>query len=216
MMLVVGLGNPGQKYDDTRHNIGFEVLDSLAERVSARVSDKKFKALVGRSHLADQDFLLMKPQTYMNLSGESVGPALGFYKLSTKDVVVVHDDLDLPLGRIQIKKGGGHGGHNGLRSLKQHLPDDGFIRIRVGVGRPPPRWDTADYVLSRFKGEEAAEVERVVEVAIGAIESIIKDGLPKAMNLHNRTPKKSKKPSASRDEPKEEKKSHEHDFGKAP
>lgn len=189
MWLIVGLGNPGNEYDGTRHNVGFEVVDALAERASAAFSDRKFKARLGRGKLEGQECLFMKPQTFMNLSGESVGPALGFYKLTTTDVVVLHDDLDLDVGRLKLKQGGGHGGHNGLRSLIEHLPDANFVRVRIGVGRPPPRWDVADYVLSRFRSEERDAIERALKDAQEATETIIRDGLRRAMNVYNRTSK---------------------------
>ena len=190
MFLVVGLGNPGREYELTRHNVGFMVVDALAERVGVQVCDKKFKARVGRARLEGEDCLLMKPETYMNLSGESVGPALGFFKLSTAQVIVVHDELDLPLGTVRLKKGGGHGGHNGLRSLKQHLPDDGFVRIRIGIGRPPPQWDSADYVLSRFAPEERAAADRALNDAADAVRAVLADGIGKAMGHFNRDPDK--------------------------
>jgi PTH1 family peptidyl-tRNA hydrolase len=186
MYLVVGLGNPDDEYEGTRHSIGFEVADELARRAGARFSDKKFKARVARAEIAGESCVLLKPQTYMNLSGESVGPALGFFKLTTAEVIVIHDELDLPLGRVKLKQGGGHGGHNGLRSLKQHLPDDMFIRVRIGIGRPPPAWDPADYVLARFTSSERREAERAVNEAADAVERILKDGLAKAMNFYNR------------------------------
>ncbi len=186
MRLLVGLGNPGREYDDTRHNVGFLVVDKVADRVGASVDDKKFRARVGRGRIGQESTLIMKPQTYMNLSGESVGPALGFFKLSTDDVVVVHDELDLPLGRLKLKRGGGHGGHNGLRSLIKHLPDDRFIRIRIGIGRPPPQWDTADYVLSKFRSDEWTAVDEAVSTAADAVEAIFRDGISKAMATFNR------------------------------
>lgn len=198
MFLVVGLGNPGREYEQTRHNVGFMVVDALAERASARVSDKKFKARVGRARLQGEDCLLMKPETFMNLSGESVGPALGFFKLATQQVIVLHDELDLPLGKLKMKKGGGHGGHNGLRSLKKHLPDDGFVRIRIGIGRPPPQWDSADYVLSKFNRDEWTELDRVVNDAADAVEAIFKDGIGKAMGRFNRDPDKERAKAAKR------------------
>ena len=136
MWLVVGLGNPDAKYRGTRHNVGFEVVDLLAERATTTLSEKKFKAQMAKARLGGTDVVLLEPQTYMNLSGESVGPALGFYKLGVEQVLVVHDELDLELGKCRLKKGGGHGGHNGLRSLIQHLPSAEFIRVRVGIGRP--------------------------------------------------------------------------------
>ena len=186
MFLVVGLGNPEDEYEGTRHNVGFEVADTLARRAGVRFSDKKFKARMARGEIAGESCVLLKPQTYMNLSGESVGPAAGFFKLTTSEIIVVHDELDLPIGRIKLKKGGGHGGHNGLRSLKQHLPDDAFVRVRIGIGRPPPGWDPADFVLSRFTKAERGEAERAVDEAADAVESILKDGIDKAMNVYNR------------------------------
>ncbi len=190
MFVIVGLGNPGREYEDTRHNVGFRVIDMLAERAGTRVSDKKFKARVGRARLCGEDCLLMKPETFMNLSGEAVGPAMGFFKLPTTQVIVVHDELDVPLGRLKMKKGGGHGGHNGLRSLKKHLPDDGFVRLRVGIGRPPPQWDSADYVLSKFNRDEWASVDSVLDEAADAVQAILTDGVAKAMGRFNRDPDK--------------------------
>jgi PTH1 family peptidyl-tRNA hydrolase len=124
----------------------------------------------------------------MNLSGESVGPATGFYKLGTNEIIVLHDDLDLDVGRLKLKQGGGHGGHNGLRSLLEHLPDANFVRVRIGIGRPPPRWDSADYVLSRFGKGDGPAMERALKDAAEAVESIIRDGLRRAMNVYNRAP----------------------------
>jgi PTH1 family peptidyl-tRNA hydrolase len=188
MWLVVGLGNPGGEYDGTRHNVGFEVADMLAERASASFSERKFKARLGRGTLEKADILLIKPQGYMNLSGESVGPAAGFYKLSTSEIIVVHDDLDIEVGRLKLKIGGGHGGHNGLRSLMEHLPDAEFIRVRIGIGRPPPQWDGADYVLSRFTKPEKPTIERALKDATDAVEAIIRDGIRRAMNGYHRAP----------------------------
>jgi PTH1 family peptidyl-tRNA hydrolase len=185
MWLICGLGNPGSEYDGTRHNVGFEVADMLAERASASFSEKKFKAKLGRGRLAGTDCLFVKPQTFMNLSGESVGPAAGFYKLGTHEMIILHDDLDLDAGRLKLKQGGGHGGHNGLRSLIEHLPDANFVRVRIGIGRPPPRWDSAAYVLSRFGKEDQAAMERALKSAADAVEGIIKDGLRRAMNVWN-------------------------------
>lgn len=186
MFFIVGLGNPGSKYADTRHNVGFEVVDLLADRAGVTVSDKKFKARVARGRLAGADCFFMKPETYMNLSGESVGPALGFFKGDVSDVVVVHDDLDIDVGRLKLKVGGGHGGHNGLRSLMRHLPSDRFLRVRLGVGRPPAQWDPADYVLSRFAAEERGAVEDAVEAAADAVEMIVTKGMSRAMERFNR------------------------------
>ncbi len=193
MFIIAGLGNPGREYEETRHNIGFLVVDELADRAGVRLSDKKFKAIIARGRLGNESCLLMKPQTFMNLSGEAVGPSMGFYKATPKDVIVIHDDMDIEFGRLKLKVGGGHGGHNGLRSMLKHLPNDGFIRVRVGVSRPPPRWDPADYVLSRFTAEELSSLDKAVNKAADAVEAILKDGYQKAMNKHNRTSKQSGK-----------------------
>ncbi|MEO1228153.1 MAG: aminoacyl-tRNA hydrolase [Myxococcota bacterium] len=160
----------------SRHNIGFVVVDRLAERAGTACRDKKFKARLGRGRLGQEDVVFLQPQTFMNLSGESVGPALGFYKLGTDRLVVVHDELELDFGEVKTKLGGGHGGHNGLRSLKKHLPDDRFSRVRVGIGRPPPRWDPADYVLSRFDASERGQLDDVVDRAVVAVETLIEQG----------------------------------------
>ncbi|MCB9654848.1 MAG: aminoacyl-tRNA hydrolase [Deltaproteobacteria bacterium] len=186
MHLLVGLGNPGDEYSETRHNIGFMVVDALADGLGLSFSDRKFKARLARGTLADEPCLFMKPQGFMNLSGESVGPCAGFFQISTKNIVVFHDELDLPLGRLQIKKGGGHGGHNGVRSLMKHLPDAEFVRIRLGVGRPPAGWDGADYVLGRFRSDEREAVDRVIERASDAVTQVLRDGVSRAMNVFNR------------------------------
>jgi peptidyl-tRNA hydrolase, PTH1 family len=186
MDLIVGLGNPGDEYRGTRHNIGFVALDRLAERAGVGLSDRKFKARLGRGTIQGRECVLIKPMTYMNLVGESLGPALGFFKVPTSEVIVIHDDLDLEVGRLKLKQGGGHGGHNGLRSMIEHFPDPNFVRVRIGIGRPPPRWDPADYVLSRFQSVEGAPMEEAVEEAADAVEAILKDGLRLAMNVYNR------------------------------
>ncbi len=173
MWMVVGLGNPGKEHEGQRHNVGFVVLDRLAARLGADIKDKKFSARLGRAQHLDQDIRLLAPMTYMNLSGESVGPALGFFRVKTDRLIVVHDELELPFRTVATKVGGGHGGHNGLRSLKQHLPDDRFTRIRFGIGRPPAGWDPADYVLSRFTAAERAELDALVEEAADAVLSTI-------------------------------------------
>ncbi|MBX2813950.1 MAG: aminoacyl-tRNA hydrolase [Myxococcales bacterium] len=182
--MVVGLGNPGQKYRDTRHNVGVMVVDHLAQRASCLLSDKKFNALGGRGRLVGEDILFLKPQTYMNRSGTSVGPALGFHKLPTDQLIVVHDELDKPFGHVNLKEGGGHRGHNGVRSIKQHVPDDNFARVRVGIGRPPPEWEAADYVLSRFSAEEQLELDRVIGEAADVVELILRDGVARAAAAH--------------------------------
>lgn len=173
MWMVAGLGNPGREHTGTRHNIGFQVVERLAEGASIRLSDRRFRARLGRGRLGDTECVLIVPQTYMNLSGEAVGPALGFYKLRTPRLVVIHDDLGLPFGTISLKRGGGHGGHNGLRSLKKCLPKDDFLRVRFGIGRPPPRWDPADYVLARFASGEQRDLETLTDQAARLVEDVV-------------------------------------------
>jgi PTH1 family peptidyl-tRNA hydrolase len=201
MWLVVGLGNPEARYDGTRHNVGFAVVDALAQKAGAKLSDKKFKARLGRGTLGGVECVFLEPQTYMNLSGESVGPAAGFFKIPVEQVLVVHDELDLELGTNRLKKGGGHGGHNGLRSLIQHLPSAEFIRLRFGIGRPPPGRDPADYVLSRFAGADKSAVEAGIERSVAAVERVLEAGLARAMNEFNRDTKEGSTSSRSKTGP---------------
>jgi len=184
--LVVGLGNPGEDYARTRHNVGFLVADGLARALGASFSTKKFGAEIAEASVGQERVWIMKPQTYMNKSGEAVGPALRFWKLGLEDLVVAHDDLELEPFRVQIKVGGGHGGNNGVKSVNAHVGSPDYVRVRVGVGRPPPRMDPADYVLGRFgRGEEKA-VEACVVWAVEAAKTICELGAVKAMNQFNR------------------------------
>ena len=182
--LIVGLGNPGSKYLWTRHNAGFMVLDELARRAGIPVTRKTFSGLYGEGSYRGERLLLLKPQTFMNLSGRSVNPALHFHRLSLQDLIVIHDDIDVPFGRIKLKEGGGHAGHNGLRSLMQELGGGQFARIRVGVGRPL-HGDAADYVLSPFGRDEQNFLPRILEGAVDFLELLLAEGLPKAMSLCN-------------------------------
>jgi len=184
MHLVVGLGNPGTRYSATRHNVGFRVVERLADRSGGRVERKLFGALVGDVMVAGKKTVLAMPQQYMNVSGQPTASLLGFYKVPASDMVVVHDDLDLPLGRLRVRVGGGHGGHNGVRDI-QRVCGGEFVRVRMGVGRPPPEWDTADYVLSTFTGAESSAVEAMVEHAADAVESVVRDGVAATMNRFN-------------------------------
>lgn len=183
-MLVVGLGNPEKKYARNRHNVGFMVLDSLAPDLGAPEWREKWKA---RTTKAGGDVTLLEPQTFMNLSGESVQPAAAFLKKSPGEILVVHDELDLPFGEVRLKVGGGHAGHNGLRSIIECVGSPDFVRLRVGIGRPPPgfRGDVADWVLSNFDGVEAAELPNVIDRAKAAIRRVLKDGVGPAMNVTN-------------------------------
>jgi len=184
--LIVGLGNPGDKYDGTRHNAGFWAVDALADQGRFQVTQVKFKALTAQAEVGGQGALVMKPATYMNLSGEAVGEAARFYKLPPDHVLVFSDDVDLPLGRLRIRTGGSAGGHNGLKSIIQHLGSDQFPRLKVGVGgKPHPDYDMADWVLGKLQGEDKKIMDDAVKRAADAIECLLKDGPQKAMNRFN-------------------------------
>jgi PTH1 family peptidyl-tRNA hydrolase len=186
LKLVVGLGNPGPDYARTRHNVGFLVADALARMLGAEFTIRKFASELAEGRAGQERVWIMKPQTYMNHSGEAVGPALRFWKLGLEDLVVVHDDLELDPFRIQLKVGGGHGGHNGLKSVVAHAGGADYGRVRIGVGRPPPRVDPSDYVLGRWPRAEDREVEECVETAAEAARLVCEIGITKAMNQVNR------------------------------
>lgn len=192
MVLVVGLGNPGKKYDRTRHNAGFHVVDAFADAHGSPPFREKFSALVAKACVAGADCTLLKPQTYMNLSGESVQPAQAFLKVALADIIVIHDELDIPFGEIRIKVGGGSAGHNGLKSLTQRLGSAEYVRVRVGIGRAPAGFqgDVADWVLASPAGVEAAEWPDVIARARVAVEAIVRDGAKAAMNALNAPPRK--------------------------
>ena len=180
----MGLGNPGPKYTWTRHNAGFMVLDRLSELTGIPVTKKNFAGLVGEGTFLGDRLILIKPQTFMNLSGRSAVEALQFYKLTLSDLLVVHDDLDIPFGKVKLKDGGGHGGHNGLRSLQQQLGSGQFARLRVGIGRPV-KGDAADYVLSPFSKDEMAGLPLLLDGVVDLLGLVLREGLPKAMSLFN-------------------------------
>ncbi|MFD3506002.1 aminoacyl-tRNA hydrolase [Nocardia sp. NPDC058666] len=184
--LVVGLGNPGPEYERTRHNVGFLVADVLAQRVGGRFAvHKKSGADLLQARLDGRQILIAKPRTYMNLSGRPVAALAKFFSVPVDQVIVVHDELDLPFGTLRLKQGGGEGGHNGLRSISQALTTKEYLRTRIGIGRPPGRQDPADYVLKPFSGPERKEVPVIVEQAADAVELLLKVGLEAAQNsLH--------------------------------
>ncbi|MBF0422608.1 MAG: aminoacyl-tRNA hydrolase [Magnetococcales bacterium] len=182
MKLLVGLGNPGAKYQGTRHNIGFDALAIMVERFGFSTVGDRFDGRFGTGRVAGQPVVWLCPQTYMNLSGKSVGPAVHFYKLAPEDVVVFHDDLDLACGRIKMKRGGGHGGHNGLKSIQQVLSSPEFIRIRLGIGRPPAGTDPARHVLERFVADERMRLDGVLAQLPDVLPLILEGDLAGAMN----------------------------------
>ena len=163
MKLIVGLGNPGAKYEMTRHNIGFLIVDRVAQKLGIEISKDKFKGKFNKKNYNAEEIVLLKPFTYMNLSGESVLPASKFFKIEPKDILVIHDELDIEFGKIKFKKGGGLAGHNGLKSIAASLSKQEFNRLRVGIGRPITRVSIADYVLQRFSNEEEAELDYLIE-----------------------------------------------------
>ncbi|MFI9536255.1 aminoacyl-tRNA hydrolase [Nocardia fusca] len=184
--LVVGLGNPGPAYERTRHNVGFLVADSLAQRVGGRfTAHKKSGADLLQARLDGRQVLIAKPRSYMNLSGRSVAALARFFSVPPTEVVVIHDELDIPFGEIRLKRGGGEGGHNGLRSVSGALTSKDYLRTRIGIGRPPGRQDPADYVLKPFSSVERKELPTVVEQAADAVELLLRVGLEAAQNqLH--------------------------------
>jgi PTH1 family peptidyl-tRNA hydrolase len=183
--IIVGLGNPGTRYEKTRHNVGFDVVREIAERCDVRLEEKRFNARMGKGRVAGETALLVLPQTFMNLSGDSVGPLAGFYKVAREQVVVIHDDLDLPFGVVKVKAGGGHGGHNGLRDLTKKLGGADFSRVRVGIGRPPGPMDTKAWVLAKWMPEEMKTLDAVRKRAGECVEAVLQDGAKEAMNRFN-------------------------------
>lgn len=181
--LVVGLGNPGPAYAGNRHNVGFMVLDLLAERVGGRFKAHKGRADVVEGRLAGQPALLAKPKTYMNLSGGPVASLRDYFKVSLEQIVVVHDELDIPYGTLRLKRGGGDNGHNGLRSVTSALGSRDYLRVRVGIGRPPGRQDAADYVLKDFSAAEKKELGFHVDRAADAVEALLSGSLEAAQNV---------------------------------
>lgn len=185
MLLVVGLGNPGREHEGQRHNVGFIAVDALVRAEGWPEYKAKWNALWTRGELGGLPVAVVKPQTYMNLSGDSVQPAAAFLKVEPADLLVVHDELDLPWKDVRLKMGGGHAGHNGLRSILQRMGTPDFARVRIGIGRPPPGREVHGWVLSAFDPIERAELPDVVGRAVDAVRRVARDGLPAAMNVVN-------------------------------
>jgi len=193
MKIFVGLGNPTLEYAKTKHNVGFMLADRLANKISAEIWREKFNALVNETFFDGEKILIVKPQTFMNLSGESVAPLVNFYKIDAKNLIVAHDDMDLPLGMIRLRPKGSGGGHHGIESIIQHLGTQNFPRIRIGVGRPPANWTVNHHVLSPFSADDAEKISKTLDELVPAALCIFKEGINNAMNKFN--PKKQKNPA---------------------
>ena len=186
MYIIVGLGNPGEKYDNTRHNCGFLTIDALAKKHNLDFQESKQKALVAKGVINGEKVILAKPLTFMNLSGESVRALTDYYKVDYEsEVIIVYDDISLPVGNLRIRKKGSAGGHNGIKSIISHLGSDNFIRIKVGVGEKPKGYDLADYVLGHFSSEEQVMMQEAFNKGAEAVETIMESGPDKAMNKYN-------------------------------
>lgn len=185
MKLIVGLGNPGREYELTRHNIGFMAIDELSKRWNIPLNEQKFKGLFGAGFVNGEKVILLKPLTYMNLSGESIRPLMDYYKIDIEDFVVMYDDLDIPVGKLRLRMKGSAGGHNGVKSTIAHLGTQEFQRIRMGIDRPKNGMKVVDYVLGRFTVDEMPEVERAIEKSADACEEWLKNPFLQVMNTFN-------------------------------
>ncbi len=186
MYIIVGLGNPGREYAGTRHNIGFDVITRLSDDYNIPLDFKKHKAVCGKGYIEGQKVILAQPQTYMNLSGESVRELMDYYKIEEDELIIIYDDISLDVGQLRIRTKGSAGGHNGIKSIISHLGTQEFNRIKVGVGDKPKGWDLADYVLGRFPEEEEPKVRESLKRASDACKMIIVDGIDSAMNQYNK------------------------------
>lgn len=196
MKIFVGLGNPGREYASTKHNVGFMLADRLARELSAPDWHESFRALIAAAYVGGEKILLVKPQTFMNLSGEAVRPILDYYKVETEELIVAHDDMDIPLGTIRLRAKGSSGGHRGAQSIIDHLGGaTNFARVRIGVGRPPEHWSVNGHVLSPFSEEDRKLIDEAIERLVPAVQSIVTDGIEYAMNKYNPKKKKAVAPS---------------------
>src|SRR5690625_4396802 len=187
MKCIVGLGNPGRKYKDTRHNVGFMVIEELRERHKWKLNQSKFNGKYAMEMLNGEKVILLQPQTYMNLSGEAIRPLMNYFNIDLDDLIVIYDDLDLPTGKIRLRQKGGHGGHNGIRSTIDHLGTKEFKRIRIGVGRPVDQMPVVNYVLGKFPKEEEENVTFSINLAADACEAWVTTPFSEVMNESNRS-----------------------------
>ena len=194
MKIFAGLGNPTPEYAATKHNVGFMLADRLAAHLDATPWHERFNALIAEAFFGGEKILIVKPQTFMNLSGEAVAPIMNFYKIDVQNLIVAHDDMDLPLGMIRLRPKGSGGGHRGVASIIQHLGYQNFPRVRIGVGRPPDNWTVNHHVLSPFTPEDSAQISKTLEELIPAVECIFTEGIDAAMNKFN--PKRKKQEEA--------------------
>lgn len=187
MYIIAGLGNPGKEYEKTRHNVGFDVIDAIADKYNISVLELKHKAMLGRGYVEGQKVVLVKPLTFMNLSGESIRPVMDYYKADAQtELIVISDDISLGPGQLRVRKKGSAGGHNGLKNIIRQLGHDNFQRVRIGVGEKPKNYDLADWVLGHFSKGEREAVDEAVIKAVRAVEMILADGADAAMNEFNR------------------------------
>lgn len=186
MYIIVGLGNPGRKYTATRHNVGFDAITRLSDDYNISLNIKKHKAICGKGYIEGVKVLLAQPQTYMNLSGESVRDMVDFYKVQAQNIIVIYDDVDLDVGQLRIRREGSAGGHNGIKSIISHLKSKDFPRVRIGIGKKPAEWDLADYVLSKFSDRENNIIREGIKKSSDAVKTIITSDIDKAMNIYNR------------------------------
>ena len=187
MYIIAGLGNPGKEYDNTRHNVGFEVIDAIADKYNISVVELKHRAIIGKGYIDGQKVILVKPVTFMNLSGESIRPIIEYYKADAQtELIVISDDISLEPGQLRVRKKGSAGGHNGLKNIIKQLGHDNFQRVRIGVGEKPKNYDLADWVLGHFNKEEKAAVDDALIKGVKAVEIMLTDGPDTAMNEFNR------------------------------
>ena len=196
MKIIAGLGNPGAEYAHTKHNVGFMLVDALAEKLGLDAWRERFNALVAEGRIGAEKVLLVKPLTYMNESGRAIAPLLDWYKLAPEELIVVHDDMDIAVGTIRLRRKGSAGGHNGIKSLLAHIGSQEFSRVRIGIGRPLPGWTVVRHVLAPFSAEDGPKVYEAIAYLLPAVECIVTDGIDMAMNRYNPRKKKAAKQEA--------------------